>query len=154
MIKFLSNSSTETKKIGTRLGRLLKAGDVVALRGELGSGKTTLAKGIARGLGIDGEKEVASPTFVLIHEYEGREKIFHIDWYRLKAVEQADRLFAEECFSSEAVTLVEWAERGKKILPKGRLEIRLSHKGPDTRLIEVASKGKKYGDLLKALRTR
>ena len=152
-ILFRSHSSAETKKIGNSIGRLLKAGDVVTLRGELGAGKTTLVKGMGRGLGI-GEKEVASPTYVLIHEYAGREKIFHIDWYRLETVEDADELFAEECFSSKAVTLVEWPERGKKILPKERFEIELSHEGANSRLIRIVPKGKRYQELLRELKNK
>ncbi len=147
-LTFKSQSPKETKKIGRRIGLLLKSGDVVALTGDLGAGKTTLVKGIAKGLEVFGEDEVVSPSFVLIHEYEGREKIYHIDWYRLKSIEGADALLADECFKSGGVTLVEWAERGKNILPSEHVRVHLQHKGPQWRTIQVSVKGKGHGDFL------
>ncbi len=136
---FKSNSPAETKRIGQKIGKELKAGDVVALVGELGAGKTTIAKGIAKGLGVPNEEDVLSPSFVLIHEYEGREKIYHIDWYRLQSVKGSDEMLAEECFNSDGVTLVEWAERGRDIFPRDHIRVELIHKGPRTRLIKVFS---------------
>src|SRR3990167_1943308 len=120
MITFVSKSPSETKKIGIGIGHLLRENDVVVLEGDLGTGKTTMVKGIAKGLGISNEREVSSPSFVLIHEYPARKKIYHMDWYRLKSVEGVDASLAEECFNAEGVTLVEWAERGKNILPLER----------------------------------
>lgn len=151
MIKLLTRSEAETRKLGRKIGKLLNAGDVVAFSGELGAGKTTLIKGIAKGLGIEDESEVLSPSFVLIHEYEGREKVYHIDWYRLKSVEGPDEQLARECFDSKAVTLVEWAERGRWLLPADRLEIDLQHKGPNSRLVKVAARGRRHSNLLKLL---
>jgi tRNA threonylcarbamoyladenosine biosynthesis protein TsaE len=81
---------------------------------------------------------------VLIHEYEGREKIYHIDWYRLQSVEGSDEMLAEECFNSDGVTLVEWAERGRDIFPRDHLRIELKHKGPEKRLIKISARGKEY----------
>lgn len=150
-MKFITNSPQETQKIGKKIGRLLKTGDIVALEGVLGSGKTTLVKGIAKGLDVKDEKEVVSPTFVLIHEYEGREKIYHMDWYRLSKLEGPDALLARECFDSQAVTLVEWAERGKKVLPKDHIQVAMKYKGPEKRAIEILAKGSRYKDFLKAL---
>ena len=141
-----THSAAETKKFGKKFGGLLRAGDVVALEGELGAGKTTLVKGIAKGLGVQSERAVSSPTFVLIHEYQGREKIYHLDWYRLKSVKDADAELAEECFSSNAVALVEWPKRGKPLLPKQRIEIELSHDGGSSRKIKLRFIGKKYED--------
>ncbi len=137
MIKFKTHSAAETQGVGEKIGECLKAGDVVALEGPLGSGKTTLIKGIAKGLGVKDEKEVVSPTFVLIHEYEARQKVYHMDWYRLPKIEGQDRLMAEECFNSDAVTLVEWADRGKNIFPKHSIQIILKYSGPDKRTIEI-----------------
>ena len=137
MIKLKTNSAEETLKVGEKIGKLLKAGDIVALEGPLGAGKTTLVKGIAKGLGVKDEREVVSPTFVLIHEYEARERIYHMDWYRLSKVEGQDRLLAEECFNSRGVTLVEWADRGKDIFPKDFIEIILKYKGPEGRVLEI-----------------
>lgn len=137
-ITLVSRSATETKKVGRMLGKYLLPGTVVALRGELGSGKTTLVKGIARGLGVVSEKIVSSPTFVLIHEYEGRVKVYHLDWYRLRSVKGPDEALAEECFTPRAVTLVEWPERGKFLIPSKAIKIKLSHRGPRERNISVS----------------
>lgn len=142
-----SNSPAETKRIGQTIGKELKAGDVVALVGELGAGKTTIAKGIAKGLGVPNEEDVLSPSFVLIHEYEGREKIYHIDWYRLQSVKGSDEMLAEECFNSDGVTLVEWAERGRDIFPRDHIRVELTHKGPKSRLIKISSQGKGYENI-------
>lgn len=125
MKPFLSHSPSETKNFGKKLGQSLKPGAVVALVGELGAGKTTLVKGIAEGLGVRDKKEVASPTFVLVHEYQGRCKVYHLDWYRLESIGDADRELFEECFRPDAITLVEWADRGKDILPKDHVRIEL-----------------------------
>ncbi|HXV19226.1 MAG TPA: tRNA (adenosine(37)-N6)-threonylcarbamoyltransferase complex ATPase subunit type 1 TsaE [Candidatus Omnitrophota bacterium] len=140
MLKLRTRSADETKRIGSRIGKILKAGDVVTLEGGLGAGKTTMVKGLARGLGVKSDKKVLSPTFVLVHEYPGREKVFHIDWYRLKEVSGADAHLAEECFGSQGVTLVEWPERGRDLLPKEALKIRVAHQGGDKRLIQISAK--------------
>ena len=137
-LQLISHSAAETKKIGRILAKFLKAGDVVALEGGLGAGKTTLVKGIAKGLGVASERAVSSPTFVLVHEYHGREKIFHLDWYRLKSLADTDADLAGECFALPAVTLVEWPERGEDILPMRRWRIRMSHRGPMSRRLVVS----------------
>ena len=133
----ISHSETETKKIGEHLAKKLIAGDVVALYGNLGAGKTTLVKGIARGLGVKPEDQVSSPTYVVIHEYRGKKlKLYHLDWYRLKNVRGVDEALAEECFYSKGITLVEWPERGEDLLPEHALRIKINHKNLTTRLIE------------------
>ena len=140
VLKFKSTSPAQTKKIARDLGRKLGAGDVVTLRGELGAGKTTFSKGLAKALGVGSEKEVSSPTFVIIHEYTGRLPLYHLDWYRLESVRGADREMAEECFSGEGVTLVEWPERGAEVLPKKRMDVKIVHAGGTLRTIEVRFK--------------
>ncbi len=151
-MQFKSGSPEETIQFGARLGRLLKSGDVVALEGALGAGKTHLAKGIAEGLGVPSAQEtVTSPTFALINEYQGRVRIYHLDWYRLKKVEGTDYALANECFESAAVTLVEWAERGAEALPENRLVVTMKNEDFSTRLIEVSGLGKKYRDISAAL---
>lgn len=134
-----SVSENDTKRIGEAIGARLKPGSVVALSGELGAGKTTLVKGIAKGLGVRDENDVSSPTFTLIHEYKGRCPVFHIDWYRLAAVSGPDEDMAGECIDRiDAVTLVEWAERAPELLPKDALRIRLEHRGEHERRITVS----------------
>jgi len=115
-IELISNSEEETISIGKKLSKLLKTGDVVALVGELGSGKTYFTKGIAIGLGISPDI-VTSPSFTLVNEYEGKIKLFHIDAYRL---EKEDFLSAglDEYFYEDGITVMEWADKWPEILPE------------------------------------
>ncbi len=139
--EWLSRSAAATKRIGKVISGLLKKGDVVALFGELGAGKTTLVKGMAKGLGVKHESQVASPTYTLIHEYQGRCRLFHMDWYRLDSLNGADRELAEEHFGAQGITLIEWADRGQSILPEQHLRIDIEHKGPRKRRIRLHAVG-------------
>ena len=130
-------SAGQTRDLGESFGRSLKPGDVVALEGDLGAGKTTFVKGAAEGLGIKNPDDVSSPTFTMIHEYKGRIKIYHLDWYRLSVVRGQDALLSEECFSKDAVTFVEWPQRGRNLLPQGHLRVRIRHEGGDQRMVEI-----------------
>ena len=130
-----------THALGAVLGRFLSGGVTIGLVGPLGAGKTHLVKGIAAGNGTTDPRKITSPTFTLVHEYEGREKIFHMDWYRLKKVEGADEELALECFGRPAVTLVEWAEKAPGLFPERHLEICLSHAGPNKRKVLIKKHG-------------
>ncbi|MFP4056319.1 MAG: tRNA (adenosine(37)-N6)-threonylcarbamoyltransferase complex ATPase subunit type 1 TsaE [Candidatus Brocadiia bacterium] len=136
-----TRSREETVALGRRLGRRLAAGQVVALRGPLGSGKTTLAKGIALGLGLDDERYVTSPTFVLVHEYRGRLPIYHVDLYRLHGPADAEALGLDEIFFGQGVTVVEWAERIDSLLPDQRLDVRLETLERDRRRLALEPRG-------------
>ena len=149
-----THSPAETKRMGRSFGKYLKGGDVVALQGELGSGKTTFVKGIARGLGLPAEKKVSSPTYVLIHEYPARKKVYHLDWYRIKKVRGLDAELARECFFSDGVTLIEWPERGKDILPSGALRVGIAHGGPTRRRFFFSFPGNADPRLMKALKRK
>ncbi|HXI82830.1 MAG TPA: tRNA (adenosine(37)-N6)-threonylcarbamoyltransferase complex ATPase subunit type 1 TsaE [Verrucomicrobiae bacterium] len=132
-----TRSLEETLEFGGRLARELQQGDVIALSGELGAGKTALVKGIARGLGIT--VDVTSPTFTLIHEYnDGRLPLFHIDLYRLDSVLQALAVGIEDYLGGPGVTVVEWAERIAPLLPPHTIRIHMESLGETTRRIEVA----------------
>ncbi len=127
----------ETIALGERLAMELQRGDVVALSGELGAGKTALVKGIARGLGI--KQDATSPTFTFIHEYGGgRLPLFHIDLYRLDAVEQALAIGIEDYLNPAGVTVIEWAEKIEHLLPEGTTQIRIESLGETRRRIEIA----------------
>lgn len=136
-MKFTSNSIDETLAIGEKLGKGLKPGDVLALIGDLGSGKTVLTKGIAKGLGVKDTRYVNSPTFVIIKEYEGKIPLYHFDIYRLNRYTLVDDIQFEEYFYGDGVTVVEWADKIPELLPKKRMEIRLSVAGETKRDIEV-----------------
>ena len=135
MSVFETRSEDETIELGRRIARELPSRAVVLLIGNLGAGKTTLAKGIVNGLGAAAVDEVASPTFTLIHEY-GR--VYHIDLYRLDREEEVATLGLDEIFDRDAVVLIEWGERFPELLPRERIEIRLSPMGEERRRIEVS----------------
>jgi tRNA threonylcarbamoyladenosine biosynthesis protein TsaE len=147
-----------TSRFGEALGRRLGAGDTIALIGDLGAGKTTLARAIARGCGIT--SPVSSPTFGLIHEYPGRLPLFHFDPYRLQRAEDLSDLGFHEFFDRGGVVLVEWADKVEQLLPPERITLRLEiemeraaaefHED-SPRLLEVQANGQRYLDLLTQL---
>jgi tRNA threonylcarbamoyladenosine biosynthesis protein TsaE len=124
-------------ELGRRLAAELPPRGVVLLIGNLGAGKTTLAKGIVSGLGAADADEVSSPTFTLIHEY-GEARAYHIDLYRLEEARQVESLGLDELFDRDAMVLVEWGERFPQLLPAQRTEIRLRALSSDEREIEVS----------------
>lgn len=136
MPEFVSNSVEETIRIGTDFGKSLKAGDVVCLDGDLGAGKTHFVKGVAQYFGIDPE-QVHSPTYTLIHEYEGDTPVYHFDCYRLKSVQEALEIGAEEYFYGEGVSLIEWPEKIKELIPEEAIWIKISHLSAAKRKIVI-----------------
>src|SRR2546425_7132359 len=131
---YLTRSEEETIALGESLARELPSRAVVLLIGDLGAGKTTLAKGIVKGLGAGEPDDVSSPTFTLIHEYGTR--VYHIDLYRLDRAAEAAALGIEELFDKEAVVLIEWGERFPELWPAEHIEIRLEQGEGDDRRIE------------------
>ena len=150
MFEFTSSSVDETRAFGERLGRLLRPGDVVALDGELGSGKTTLIQGIAQGLGRD-PGTVRSPTFVLVREYPGEVPLVHVDGYRLEGAPAAAALDVELLFAPHKITLIEWAERFTGLLPDERCEVRLSHVSANRRRLALAPAGERVAAIIQQL---
>ena len=146
-----SGSVDETQALGERLGRILRPGDVVALRGELGSGKTTLIQGIARGLGRD-PKEIKSPTFVLMREYPGAVPLIHIDGYRLEGPPAVASLDVDLVFTPEKITLIEWSERFGELLPEERLELQLAHVSTNRRRLLVVPFGARAHEIAAQLK--
>jgi len=129
-------SDEETVAFGRRIAATLPKKACVLLIGNLGAGKTTLAKGILNGLGVAEPEEVASPTFTLIHEY-GNGRAYHIDLYRLDTAAEIASLGLDEIFDREAVVLIEWGERFPELMPPDRIEINLRTIGEDEREIDV-----------------
>lgn len=152
-MKLVSNSVADTTEIGRALGKALKPGDIIGLVGDLGSGKTTLVKGIAVGLKVSDKEEVTSPTFVLIKEYKGRIPLFHFDLYRLEKIEDISLLGVEEYLFDEGACVIEWAERMKMLLPE-YCEIRIKIKGENTREFSFLGHGGRYKELLRVQRMR
>jgi tRNA threonylcarbamoyladenosine biosynthesis protein TsaE len=134
-VKFQTESEEETIALGERLARELPAKAVVLLIGNLGAGKTTLAKGFVQGRGAAPIEEVSSPTFTLIHEYGV--SVYHIDLYRLDEERQVASLGLDEIFDREALVLIEWGERFPRLMPEDRYEIRLTRTGENARTIDI-----------------
>ena len=135
MPRYRTASEAETIALGQRLAAELPPRGVVLLIGQLGAGKTTLAKGIVSGVGAAPPEEVSSPTFTLIHEY-GDGRVYHIDLYRLEDARETATLGLEELFDRDALILIEWGERFPRILPPARIEIRI-HATGDEREFEI-----------------
>ena len=106
-----SNSPEQTRELGEKLGRLLSRGNVVALVGELGAGKTVLTQGLAKGLGVGPDEYVSSPSFALVNQYRGRVPIYHLDIYRLGGEAEMVALGYEDYFEPDGVTIIEWADK-------------------------------------------
>ena len=145
VIEMESPSPARTRKLGSDLGRLAEAGDVILLTGDLGSGKTTLVQGISRGLGI--REPARSPTFVLVSEHHGRLTLYHVDLYRVGGLEEALDAGIEECVEGEGVCVVEWADRVPAIFPPEHLSIHLAMTGARTRRLEIRANGARYETL-------
>jgi tRNA threonylcarbamoyladenosine biosynthesis protein TsaE len=133
---FRTSSDEETIELGRTLAQRLPSKTCILLIGNLGAGKTTLAKGIITGLGFAQPEEVVSPTYTLIHEY-GEGRVYHIDLYRLDEPKQIATLGLDEIFGREAVVLVEWGERFPELMPAERIEIQLQSIDENTREIKV-----------------
>ena len=143
-----TSSAQETQELGLRLGALTQRGDLLLLAGDLGTGKTTLAQGIAWGLDV--QEYAHSPTFVLVHEYQGRLPLFHVDLYRLDDPLEVQDLAIDE-YLTEGVCVVEWAEKALDQLPEEHLLIALTETGPDERRLSLSARGERHSRLLKTV---
>jgi tRNA threonylcarbamoyladenosine biosynthesis protein TsaE len=137
---FKTDTPEQTLDFAEKLGSVLQPRDLITLEGDLGAGKTTFTKGLAKGLGVT--KTVNSPTFTIIKEYKGRLPLYHMDVYRVE--DSFEDLGFEEYFEGEGVTVVEWAKLIEEQLPKERLEIKLFHEGDSNRRIELEPIGHRY----------
>jgi tRNA threonylcarbamoyladenosine biosynthesis protein TsaE len=145
-----THDAAETHALGQRLGALLRAGDVVVLDGELGTGKTVLAKGIAVALGI--EEPVVSPTFTVVREYDAPTPLVHVDVYRLDHLQELHDLGFDDLVGGEAVTVVEWGDRVSAALPSEQLRVLLEPgDADDDRVVSVDAAGITWGERRDAL---
>lgn len=149
--RLTADDPAATRAIGAVLGKAARPGDVIALRGPLGAGKTELARGIARGLGVAGP--VSSPTFVVIAEHEGRLPLFHVDAYRLDGAADALGAGILDERRADGVTVIEWPERLGEALPAGRLEVAIDGAGDEPRTIEARATDGAHARLAAALGT-
>jgi tRNA threonylcarbamoyladenosine biosynthesis protein TsaE len=138
-----------TRKLGERIGRMLRAGDVVLLFGELGAGKTMLAQGIGRGMGV--RAPIKSSSFVIMNEYDGKSlRLFHADLYRLEQPEQVAELALDE-LAARGVLAVEWPERAIEEMPPEHLIVRMAYDGAKSRTIEIEAHGERYRAIVEKL---
>jgi len=141
--RVVTRSTDETLALAGSVGELLRPGDVVSLAGDLGTGKTVFARGVARALGV--EDPVVSPTFTIVREYEGRVPVVHVDVYRIDTFQELHDLGFEEVLRDDAVTLVEWGDVIDGMLPGDRLDVRLAAgAGDDERVIEIEGHGRSW----------
>lgn len=153
MLTITTHSPDETLALGERIGRAARPGDVIALTGNLGAGKTVLAKGIMKGLGGNPD-DVTSPTFVLMMRHDARLPLFHFDAYRLARCQEMLDIGAEEAYYGSGVTVVEWADRVAESLPGDRLEVEIEMAGATSRSIQFKTTGKVSAALLERATTR
>ncbi len=140
-MRFVSTSPEQTQHLAETLGRMLDSGCVVALVGTLGAGKTVFAQGLARGLDVGPDEYVSSPSFALVNHYRGRIPVFHIDAYRLRHEAEMVALGFEEYFEPEGVTVIEWADKVRGLLPENHVLVKLEITGPTSRTIDFELAG-------------
>ncbi len=134
----ITHTAIETEEEGRRLGETLRKGDVVSLRGSLGAGKTVLAKGIAKALGIT--EAIVSPTFTLVQEYDGKEKLYHLDLYRLSGEDEFESMGGEEFLYPDGITLIEWSEKIEDMLPDSTIFVTVDILPDGSRDIDIKRK--------------
>jgi tRNA threonylcarbamoyladenosine biosynthesis protein TsaE len=139
--EFTTSSAEDTIALGRKLARSLKPPQLVLLRGDLGAGKTTIAKGIAEGFQAASQEDVTSPTFTLIHEYRGPEAtLYHVDLYRVDTQRQLDTLGLDDLVAANSILLIEWGEKFPRFIRERDLEISLETLGENERHIRVSDK--------------
>ena len=138
-VSLISDSAEETMFFGKHIAPILKQGMVLALEGPLGSGKTTLTKGIVHGLFRTKKIKVTSPSFALINQYDGVFPVYHIDCYRLDRIEDYENIGIDECLFSNGISIVEWSKKIKTLLPDESIFIAISHRGENKRKFIIRS---------------
>ena len=145
-----SRSPQETQALGVVIGKAAQPGNVILLNGNLGSGKTCLTQGIARGLGIN--QYTTSPSFVLVRELRGRLMLYHVDLYRLENTSEIEDLGLDDYLYGQGVTVVEWAQRSLQLLPAEHLRITLEYIAESGRTLKLQSHGERYRELLEQIK--
>jgi tRNA threonylcarbamoyladenosine biosynthesis protein TsaE len=135
--EFISHSADETVAKGREIASQLTAPVIVMLDGELGSGKTTLTKGIISGLGAAQEEDVTSPTFTLVHVFHNHHKVYHVDLYRVEGSHDLETLALEDAMKEQAIIIIEWPDRFSLRTDWPRVDVRLEHAGGDARRIRI-----------------
>lgn len=148
-LTFTSSNEAQSLDLGRCMGESLEPGDVLALWGELGAGKTLLTRGLARGLALPDEVRITSPTFTFINEYHGRLHLYHLDLYRLSDLDELETLPWREALFGSGVAVIEWPERLGDALPEERLDVTMEITGDETRTITLAARGEAFRSRLR-----
>lgn len=152
LVEIKSESAEQTFAIGFAVGEKAGEGDVFALSGELGAGKTCFTGGLARGLGVGDQYTITSPTFTLINEYPGRCRLYHFDVYRLNQIGELDDLGYDEYVSGKGVVVIEWAEKITNALPPESILISFAYVNENKRIISISGPRKRVQDLVKDIK--
>ena len=139
LCKCVVNSLEQTERFGRLLGSLCLPGDILCLKGDLGAGKTTLTQSIARGVGVDHQEYITSPSYAIFHEYRGRLTLYHMDFYRLNSSDDVVAMGLEEYFYLDGVTVIEWYQKASDIIPPGHLLLELEIVNEQSRSICCSS---------------
>ncbi len=150
-LKLTTNTPEETMDLGAKLARQLNSGDLVALVGDLGAGKTVFVKGLAKGVGVEDYLHVNSASFVILKEYSGDKDLYHFDVYRLDQASFSETLDYEKYFYSEGITAVEWADKIRDILPEEYLEIDIEYDGENRRKFEFRPVGERFKRIIETI---
>ena len=146
-LDFISHSEAQTRRLGMRLGELLEGGEVIALQGDLGSGKTRWVQGMGQGLEV--KQPITSPSFTLVNEYRGRLTLYHVDLYRIDQALEAIAFGLEDYLYGDGVCVVEWAERVVDVLPAGHLWVTFEYLDTTKRRITIRAYADRYQKLLR-----
>jgi tRNA threonylcarbamoyladenosine biosynthesis protein TsaE len=149
-LDFISHSEAQTRRLGARLAAYLQPGDVLALVGDLGSGKTRWIQGVCAGLGVT--DPVISPTFTLVNEYQGLYPVYHIDLYRLADTAETATFGLEDYLYGSGITMIEWADRAKSLLPTDYLTVELHHLEETKRRVILRPRGGRFLALVEAFK--
>jgi len=150
----VTRSAAQTRSWGTKLGKLLKGGEIIGLTGELGSGKTCFVRGMAEGLEVGPQAWIRSPSFTLINEYKGRLLVYHIDLYRVGGSREIEELYLREYLFSEGVSVVEWFERLPPQEVEDYLSVHFEHGSANERKLTFAAHGTRYEKIIERLRVK
>jgi tRNA threonylcarbamoyladenosine biosynthesis protein TsaE len=153
-IQITTHSVTETQKLGHTLGASLEQASIIALNGELGSGKTAFVQGLAKGLDVSEKYYITSPTFTLINEYPGRHRLFHVDLYRIEHISELEDIGLDEVLHQDAVIAIEWADKLSGDTLSDHLSLQFKLTGEESRQIDIFAYGHQAGNLLKAVEAR
>ena len=152
MLQTVTNSLDETLALGKKIGDLIDAATVIALVGDLGSGKTAFVQGLAAGLDVPGHAYITSPTFTLVNEYPGRRRLFHVDLYRIEQPDETEDFGLDEILSGDGVVAVEWAEKISRQLPGAFIDIHIEYVGETSRKFTIQAHGPRETRLLEVIR--